>query len=1019
MKIGILHLTDIHFTEKTRLDSKMNSFCRALINDLSDIKKVYVIISGDIAFSGKKEEYEQAKKFLSVSKTLITSELKNLEFKYIVVPGNHDCNIAKYDNQLRKNILMNINYQTIGTDNSVIDLCLNVQTDFWDFYKNYNKTPDNKLFYTIEDIVEDRKICFHCMNTAWMSQKDEVVGGLFFPVKKFQTIKHEENSLNFGVWHHPYNWFNPNTSENNKTEFEKFTEDISSASFFGHEHVQSSYTNENRNSGRKINLFSGEVFNEDKKTNISGFQTLIIDLNTEVGEIKKYNWDKTYYDSSETYEIEFFKSVAENFKIKDEFINYLQEVKIPLVFDSKKETKLSEIFVFPDIDSTIRDTTTFENYSNSIKLLEKDFHHCIIDGESQVGKTSLLSMLFIKLYEKGIYPIMLLGKDFKDPNIEKIIKRAFKSQYENADKEFEKYLQLDKNKKAILFDDYQDCNFNTTTTQNVFKDLNQKFGKVITIFDSANSILASLKNQFKEAKYYTIKPFGYKKRNELIEKYHFLKQNQHTIDEHVFLNEVKATFDNVQSILGDKLMPPYPIYILSIIQALQYKPLKQNETSFGYCYQTLIHFSLHKSGVTNEDLDSYFNFLSELAYKFIVSQSDTITNHEMTKFYVEYSEKFLCPSYDVLLTTLKKSKIIQSEDQNFKFCYNYILYYLSAKKISEILHTDEGKQLLLELFNNMHEEQNANILVFITHHSKDISFIEQSLLNTMIVLENTTPITLEKNDPFYNEISTFVEKLKNDILEINRNPRLERDKQLLKQDQISREIVSDENEKLEHDDEDLKKSMLPFLQSFRSIEIVGQIIKNRKGSLEKKHLTEMLTELYTTGFRTIGYYSELLTSVKTEIIEMINEKLNSGDGKKEIEERINDFIQMTSFKMCINIFSKLMYSIGSKELKKLYLEVAEKLNSPAAKLVTFSINSYYGTITPKELHDLAKEFKGNIVALRILKFRVRTYVYNRNLDYSTKQKLASCLDMTLGSNTNAERNSGDNDNRVTRSINKP
>lgn len=102
-----------------------------------------------------------------------------------------------------------------------------------------------------------------------------------------------------------------------------------------------------------------------------------------------------------------------------------------------------------------------------------------------------------------------------------------------------------------------------------------------------------------------------------------------------------------------------------------------------------------------------------------------------------------------------------------------------------------------------------------------------------------------------------------------------------------------------------------------------------------------------------------------------------------------------NFKTCLNVFIKLMHSVGNKELKKLYLDVAERMKTPAARIIKFSINSYHGTINQKDLFSLVEEFKGNIVAIRLLKARVLSCVYNRNVDFNTKQKLASILDMTL------------------------
>lgn len=130
MKIAILHLTDIHFTEKTDLNHKINSLCRVILNDTVNIGKLYIVLSGDIVFSGQKNEYDKARKYFSVLKTMLTGERKGLLIRFVIVPGNHDCNFTINDTQLRKNSIKNINYDSIGTDNSVIDLCTKVQDEF-------------------------------------------------------------------------------------------------------------------------------------------------------------------------------------------------------------------------------------------------------------------------------------------------------------------------------------------------------------------------------------------------------------------------------------------------------------------------------------------------------------------------------------------------------------------------------------------------------------------------------------------------------------------------------------------------------------------------------------------------------------------------------------------------------------------------------------------------------------------------------------------------------------------------
>lgn len=146
MKIGICHLTDLHFTTKTDLGPKLNSLARGLINDFYGVARIYLVVSGDISNSGKEEEFERAKSFLNRLKFLLSTEFHQIPVQLIIIPGNHDCNFD-FDSQLRRNTIQSINYNSLGNDSSVINQCLVVQDTFWEFYKNYNRIPENKLYY--------------------------------------------------------------------------------------------------------------------------------------------------------------------------------------------------------------------------------------------------------------------------------------------------------------------------------------------------------------------------------------------------------------------------------------------------------------------------------------------------------------------------------------------------------------------------------------------------------------------------------------------------------------------------------------------------------------------------------------------------------------------------------------------------------------------------------------------------------------------------------------------------------
>ena len=91
-KLRILQLSDIHNVACPRAMDDFKTMRRGLLKDIKNYCECYdchfdaVLICGDIAFSGKNDEYEK-------SKTFIDEICKNVGCKLcqvFVVPGNHD-----------------------------------------------------------------------------------------------------------------------------------------------------------------------------------------------------------------------------------------------------------------------------------------------------------------------------------------------------------------------------------------------------------------------------------------------------------------------------------------------------------------------------------------------------------------------------------------------------------------------------------------------------------------------------------------------------------------------------------------------------------------------------------------------------------------------------------------------------------------------------------------------------------------------------------------------------------------
>ena len=93
-----------------------------------------------------------------------------------------------------------------------------------------------------------------------------------------------------------------------------------------------------------------------------------------------------------------------------------------------------------------------------------------------------------------------------------------------------------------------------------------------------------------------------------------------------------------------------------------------------------------KAKVKNEDVDSIFNFLSELAFNLYETGNDSFSGQYLEDFYVLYSSKYITKGLVKIIEILLNSNIIiEDEDGDYKFRYNYIFYFLVSRKLVDII----------------------------------------------------------------------------------------------------------------------------------------------------------------------------------------------------------------------------------------------------------------------------------------------------------------------------------------------
>ena len=126
MIISILHLSDLHFKigQNSFLD-KITNLTDSIKNKMFNTKTLFILISGDLAYSGKKEEYILVKKMLDIVERNLKSYNNELIIEFIFTPGNHDCDFA--DDDIRDILIETVIKEPSKCSNQIVSLCTKVQ----------------------------------------------------------------------------------------------------------------------------------------------------------------------------------------------------------------------------------------------------------------------------------------------------------------------------------------------------------------------------------------------------------------------------------------------------------------------------------------------------------------------------------------------------------------------------------------------------------------------------------------------------------------------------------------------------------------------------------------------------------------------------------------------------------------------------------------------------------------------------------------------------------------------------
>ena len=227
-KVTWLHLSDLHFRiTEDNFESKL--IYEKLLEDLKHIEVHIdlVFVTGDIAFSGRTEEYEIASNFFSS-----VLEILNLKKDAIFfVPGNHDIYRSNSVHILSK-IIECINSEKdvsgILGNKELMEAFLHKFSNYYDFVGNNSSMIDKpELSYTKNINVNGVEVAVVGLNSAWSSnselEKGNIILGERQVIEAYSRIGTPQITIT--LLHHPIYYFRDDDVEsveaiiNNRSDF--------------------------------------------------------------------------------------------------------------------------------------------------------------------------------------------------------------------------------------------------------------------------------------------------------------------------------------------------------------------------------------------------------------------------------------------------------------------------------------------------------------------------------------------------------------------------------------------------------------------------------------------------------------------------------------------------------------------------------------------------------------------------------------------------------------------------------
>jgi len=1011
MKILLVQIGDIHLDESECPQDRVVGVSRAVASLDAQAEACLVVLAGDIAFSGKKEQYERALSFLTALEDELTQAHVGSLF-WAAVPGNHDCDFER-DTEARQLVVSRLRGSALDkVDASTVELCTAPQTAFFDFVSGIEEMDTRghtaRLSWDVWLQVGDMKLLVRCLNTAWMSELNEDQGGLLFPVGNVPPVPGDA-SLVVTVLHHPYNWFDFRNAR-------RLMDCVSAGEgivLTGHEH-RSDSSSVARDGEPLETYIAGAVLCERGGPANSGSGFNVVEVDTELSQrrVVQFEWAEAWARYSPKVNGPWCPYVSDaavrhSAPWSHVFAAYLDDPGAGFTHPQVDDLHLQDILILPDLVERLNAKSKESDHS---KLIESDqvleyiyrSEHVVISAPDLAGKSTLLKRVILDLAGRGIVPVLLDGRKLETPSrkgLRDLVEAALQSQ-RRAD-ECADYWQLPRTQRALLIDDFGLAPMNSRGREELIGDGVELFQYVIVAGDETLQYDEVLDGRdgspFWAFNHCTIPEMGRRLRERLIRRWLLLGREWQLSDADL-VHEIAECETLVDTLLGKQLMPAYPMIILLLLQNRDAAvPLNTASGALGYYYEMLITTALDEVTPPAE-MDARYTYLAELANCMYEAGTRDLAGGAVIVFNRQhYADYRLSVDYEALREDLVRVRILQQRPGGLRFRYAYIYYYFVARYIRDA--RNDAKQSgamharVQTMARNVHREVNANTLIFLCYLTRDPAVVNEILGMARATLARYAACDLDK------DVKTFA------FLQVD-EPQVclpgtaveeARDEHLKEIDRVERDgearSAPESTEELQDGDGD--RNLVEINAALKTIQILGQILRNFPGSTRADRKLEIAEECYSLGLRTMSMFLHAAGAALPQLTATVRDYIKDASGESD-ETKLTRSAERILFFLVegviFGLIKRVSRSTGSEQLGSTYDDLEEKWATVAVDMINIAIKlDHYRSVPHEEIIGLHQAVRDNVFSSTLLRHLVVEHLRLFHVPSKVRQRLCSKL----------------------------